>query len=598
MKVSCPSCDSKYTIADDKVIGKKIKVRCKTCSTQILVDGTINQGEEPSAGTEAISGSDSGTSPESISPVSPSMESNESDVWTVNLSETEERSMTTSELVDAALGNQLGPDVFVWKDGMGDWLLVTDVPELRDAINAKKGSPAAGKTPAASKVGPKTAATNTAGTKASESVAPAASDSTEKRGPIVAAPGSALAKKMASAKAASLAPKAEPAPDKPKETKASKEAKLVPEKKAATRLSGKRTNSTHDLFAGVDQAGSEIDVDTSDVPEADHAKATGARNENSVLFSLDALKSGIVAGGAPTGKGGPSPMAPAGRKAPAAPSKRLEDLMTLDGPGPLGPMGGGGGLLLSGNDALLTAPAPPPPKPEPKPAPAPVASAAAGVQSTIPKPKSKLALIVGIVAAVGLVGTAGAFVALKLASPQVPEVASASVAAKPSSAPSPSVPIAIPSAAPVASEAVAAASSQPEHPAATPTPSPGTKVAPVQGKVVVAPKEPKEPKTVEKKPEAPTPAAAGGFSKEAAVAALSVAASQATVCKKPEGPWGTGKCQVVFAPSGRVTSANVMGAPFAGTPVGGCVSGVFRRARIPAFNGDSVTVSKSFTISP
>ncbi len=43
MKVSCPSCDAKYTIADDKVLGKKIKVRCKTCSTQILVDGTVPQ---------------------------------------------------------------------------------------------------------------------------------------------------------------------------------------------------------------------------------------------------------------------------------------------------------------------------------------------------------------------------------------------------------------------------------------------------------------------------------------------------------------------------------------------------------------------------
>jgi len=47
-----------------------------------------------------------------------------------------------------------------------------------------------------------------------------------------------------------------------------------------------------------------------------------------------------------------------------------------------------------------------------------------------------------------------------------------------------------------------------------------------------------------------------------------------------------------------VTTANVTGAPFGGTPVGGCVANVFRRAKIPAFSGDAVTVSKSFTISP
>jgi hypothetical protein len=53
---------------------------------------------------------------------------------------------------------------------------------------------------------------------------------------------------------------------------------------------------------------------------------------------------------------------------------------------------------------------------------------------------------------------------------------------------------------------------------------------------------------------------------------------------------------VTFATSGRVTSANVTGGSFAGTSVGGCVAGVFRKARIPAFTGNPVTVSKSFSV--
>jgi hypothetical protein len=54
--------------------------------------------------------------------------------------------------------------------------------------------------------------------------------------------------------------------------------------------------------------------------------------------------------------------------------------------------------------------------------------------------------------------------------------------------------------------------------------------------------------------------------------------------------------QVTFATSGRVTTANVAGPPFGGTSVGGCVAGIFRKARIPAFSGNPVTVSKSFSI--
>ena len=590
MKVSCPSCDAKYTIADDKVVGKKIKVRCKTCSTQILVDGTLPQGTDASGDADAaVPLADESSQPSHSSP-----EASDAGAWTVNISDTEERTMTTKEIVDSALHNQLAPDVFVWKEGMGDWALVTDVPELKAAIEAaRKSGPAASKTVTQGKqaaFGKAPAGARVAGddqksiaggkgpvAKAKSSVKPpAAVESGGKRGPIVAAPGSALAKKMASAKGASTAPKAEPVPEQPKEFKPE------PEKKAATRLAAKRPHSTHDLFAAVDRAGSEIDVDTSDVEEHDHAKATGARNENSVLFSLDALKSGL--GGAT--KAAPSASGP-GKKAPAPPAKRLEDLMTIDAP----PMQAiGGGLLLSGNEALYTAPAPPPPKPEPKPV---AVASFAGGEVYVPPRRSKVGLIVGIIAGIGVVGTAGAVVALKFAAHETPPVASTepSKAATAPSAPAVSA-SAVASAAPSASAVASAAPSVVAS--AAPTPAVGKVAVGSAASKSASEKTEKKPD----KPEPAQPAISGSFSKDAAVAALSVAASQATVCKRPEGPWGSGKCLVTFAPSGRVTTANVTGAPFAGTPVGGCVANVFRRAKIPSFSGDAVTVSKSFTIAP
>jgi hypothetical protein len=106
----------------------------------------------------------------------------------------------------------------------------------------------------------------------------------------------------------------------------------------------------------------------------------------------------------------------------------------------------------------------------------------------------------------------------------------------------------------------------------------------------------KEP---DKTPVKETPSAGvESFNTGAAKAALSASAAQASSCKRPGGPTGSGKAVVTFATSGRVTSANVAGAPFAGTSVGGCIASVFRRARVPAFSGAPVTVSKSFSISP
>lgn len=104
---------------------------------------------------------------------------------------------------------------------------------------------------------------------------------------------------------------------------------------------------------------------------------------------------------------------------------------------------------------------------------------------------------------------------------------------------------------------------------------------------------PKEEKKVEaKKPASDAPP----FDKAAAVAALNAAVGQASGCRQPGDPSGTARVVITFAPSGRVTSANLSGPPFAGTRTGGCIASTMRRARVPAFSGSHVTVSKSVVI--
>ena len=44
MKITCQSCQAKYTIADDKVLGKIVKIRCKKCSSTIVVNGSDPSG--------------------------------------------------------------------------------------------------------------------------------------------------------------------------------------------------------------------------------------------------------------------------------------------------------------------------------------------------------------------------------------------------------------------------------------------------------------------------------------------------------------------------------------------------------------------------
>lgn len=120
---------------------------------------------------------------------------------------------------------------------------------------------------------------------------------------------------------------------------------------------------------------------------------------------------------------------------------------------------------------------------------------------------------------------------------------------------------------------------------ATAEPKPTTKpTADPPPATTVAPVEPKE---------API---AGPFDRAAALSALTSAAGAASACRQEGDPSGTAAVIVTFAPSGRVTSATVNGPPFAGTKTGGCIASTMRRAKIPPFSGDAVTVSRTVVI--
>ncbi len=85
MKISCQSCQSKYTIADDKVAGKVVKIRCKKCGATIVVNGN-----DASAGAAATT---------SYPPDAPGADAG-ADAWTVNVADGDQRTMTESEIVD------------------------------------------------------------------------------------------------------------------------------------------------------------------------------------------------------------------------------------------------------------------------------------------------------------------------------------------------------------------------------------------------------------------------------------------------------------------------------------------------------------------
>ncbi len=584
MKIQCQSCQAKYTIADEKVLGKVVKIRCKKCSATIVINGNEQQPHtEDAADTHVFD-----------------YANQSSDQWTVNVADGDQRTMTAAEIANEYRAGVISDETYCWKDGMADWLPLREIDQIYGAVKLGAG---AGASRVAEEVSVRPQSVPPPAAAAPLFAAPAASPV---ESPFAASAhtngngnGNGSAALFGGAAGAAVE---QPAP-------------------AAARRAGGRAQGA-DLFGNVEKAGGEDDVMTSAATggmggggaagateQAD--KLTGQRNENSVLFSLSALtdKPKETSTNRTTASADGSGLIDiralsanmdAGEKKKDT-GARVDDIMNLSGGGAFG--------------AALAAPilAPPPLEPVD------LGAVAAGSE-----PKQNKTLIfailggcafiaIAIVAAVALTRTpaqdsskTGPNATTSAATPEpTTTVAANDTGTPPSGVTAPTANDNTPpppgtgnnaaktgpvNAAPKAASGGGAVAKT-EHAAAAPAPAP-------------APAAPKDlsgalAEAAGKKPEAPSGGGGGAstapFDRGAAAAALGAVNVQS--CKKPDGPTGSGHVTVTFAPDGSVQSAVIDGGPFPGTPVGGCIAGKYRGARVPAFGGAPVRVGKSFTVN-
>lgn len=512
-------------------------------------------------------------------------------------------------LVERYADGSLTDDAFLWREGMPDWKAPFDIPEVASALSlrglAKKAaSPVAPggvpfidddeatrvqaspfDDPSAGSVGvwhepakdvpsvPEAAFELQHGPLVSAlpqpgpSAKPPAVTATSSAKPPVASPPAPLA----SPKPASVSPNPAPVQAAP--------VKQESPKSTAARRSAARGGG--DLFGDLAAAGSEDDESLGSVSHEATRKLTGARNESSVLFSLDALVK--------------QEQKPKDSRAPAKEDTASLLLGAESGPSSISNLGTGSfGSAFAAPDFTAPVLAPPP---EVR------ASDPFDASGSSPQPRKRgVGIWLGLAALLLLAG--GAYALRSKLLPPPPSVASAPpLPAKPE----PTAPVET-AAAPASSppSASAAPADAPSGLTSTAAPAPAAAPKPAERSADTAkpaetatPAERSSPDTV-KPAEAPAPAAAPTsdappFDKAAAIAALSAAAGNAGSCKTADGPTGSGKVSITFMPSGRATNTQVSG-DLAGTAVGGCVARLFRSAKVPPFSGDPVTVSKSFTV--
>lgn len=247
MKIVCDNCATKYSIADEKVSGKMFKIRCKKCSHIIVVKGT-GEGDvaaQPTTGTD----SNGQEKPQAVASAA------EQQIWHLVIDREQVGPMTAEEVHGKFRGGQIDADTYAWKEGFDDWVKLGTIDDFRDLV------------------GPRPPADDQATRRSSsadlyQQAAP----------PESAGPGADL-----------FAAAAEPV-----RSSAPTASTMMAE---SASYGGPSLHSSHDADAPISSS-------SAPGPGVDIKSMTGARSENSVLFSLNNLQAlatgGGGGGGAPT----------------------------------------------------------------------------------------------------------------------------------------------------------------------------------------------------------------------------------------------------------------------------------------------------------
>ncbi len=160
MNVTCDKCNKRYAIADDKVRGKSVKIRCKQCQNLISVQGppagaaaaaTMPITAQPAmaAGVGAVSGSpweDERTRAMPAMDLSPT--------WFAMVKGKQIGPLTVRDLELRVKTGEVSLRTYLWKQGMADWKRASDVPEVSPVFaGVSVGAAAVGPVQAAPQAG-------------------------------------------------------------------------------------------------------------------------------------------------------------------------------------------------------------------------------------------------------------------------------------------------------------------------------------------------------------------------------------------------------------------------------------------------------------
>ncbi len=152
MKFVCDRCQTKYSIADEKVRGKILKVRCKACTNIITVREEAAAGAPRRASSAALPTVGSSPARAAMPPARPPSAPaprppaphptvpDDGVQWYLALDGNRTGPFTRRQLVDKVAPFSADADLHVWNEQLGSWKPPTQVPAIAADLAARKPS--------------------------------------------------------------------------------------------------------------------------------------------------------------------------------------------------------------------------------------------------------------------------------------------------------------------------------------------------------------------------------------------------------------------------------------------------------------------------
>jgi hypothetical protein len=143
MKFLCGNCKAKYQIADEKVVGRTLRMTCRRCKEEIVIHGGSEGVLRSSYPVPSPAGARLPPPPpppsplgadfqmqvaghaRALAPVAPIL-----DEWHVGINEVPVGPMRRDELARKLAAGAINADSLAWREGLDDWLPIRHIPEL------------------------------------------------------------------------------------------------------------------------------------------------------------------------------------------------------------------------------------------------------------------------------------------------------------------------------------------------------------------------------------------------------------------------------------------------------------------------------------